>query len=288
MVMLITVAVVLAQSADEDIARYIRALESEAVEERDAAAEKLVQVGERAVPSLEAARKSAGPDASRRIAAVLERIRARIDERETLARIAALPETSASRTYRVTGKGQPSRKVVLKTTKDGDGILLEDVEVWEHDGKASSHRYTQACSIHRFLQARKVRSVYSGQENEPLEGEIKDGTARITLEGVTQTLAVSDRACTPAALLRIVGALPQRKDVSLVVDHFNVLGARVTTDTTLRCAGEEEIDLHDKRVRAWKWEHTGKTLKDHAYWVRDGVTIRAALYAGTQDWVIEK
>ena len=272
----------------DDVSNLVRKLGSDEFETRNAAESKLVELGEKAKPALREALTSKDSEVSARARSALERI-------EWDEHIKSLPKIfpGVPATWFVEGKaiGTVTMKVFQKEGK----LVLEDSWDYEWEGKKQSLKATHVCKSDRALALESVQVVQTQTPPYTWRAEIKDGMLITETQGKEtsgeewtkrKSKEISSTALTHFSLARLIGAFPRRKGFAFEFDLIEPFGINIHRNVKLTCGGEEEVEVGERKIKAWKWELSG-TSRDvpeykQYYWLIEGKVV------GTpKGWVLE-
>jgi hypothetical protein len=263
----------------DDVSSLVQKLGSDELEARNAAENKLVEIGEKARPALREALASKDNEVARRAKSALERID--WDEH-----IKSLPEAFPGEPMTWNFEGKVIGTVTMKASRKEDELVLEDSWEYEWEGKKHSLKATHVCKPDHVLTLRSVRVVQTQTPTYTWRAEVKDGMLLAETQGKEtsgeewtkrQSKEISATALTHFSLARLIGAFPRRKGFAFEFDLIEMPGILIRRNAKLTCLGEQEAEIGDKMIKAWKWELSGIS-RDHPdykqfFWSKEGQVL---------------
>lgn len=263
-------------AAQDEVSKLIEQLGAETIEQRQAAEERLLELGAAAETALTKACESSDAEIAVRVKFLLERIRVAREEKEILRRVQALPKTFGECAFVCYRDGRRIGTGILKTREQDGKILLEDtLEPAEGQGLHPEH-VKQSCRADRFLSVCSIELVYEGGLVQ--NAEVKDGV----MASPRGTTKLSERVVERHALYRVVTLLPPKRESSMAIDLLEGEDFRVRAGCTLTCVGEEELSVDRKNVTAWRWDLRDEKNRIHSFWVGGGVLLKARTSNGME------
>jgi hypothetical protein len=263
----------------DDISSLVRKLGSDELESRNAAESKLVEIGENAKPALREALASNDNEVATRARSALDRI-------EWDQYIKSLPKTFPGVPMTWFYEGNAIGTVTMKVSQKEDNLVLEDSWEYELEGKKHSVKATHVCKADRALTLKSAQVVQTATPAHTWRAEIKDGMLVTETQGKEtsgqewtkrHSKEITSPALTYFSLTRLIGAFPRRKGFAFEFDLIGTFGIDIRRNVKISCAGEEEVEVGEKRIMAWKWELSG-TFRDNPnykeyFWMKEGRVV---------------
>ncbi len=264
---------------ERGIHTLIPRLSSKEVKERQDAERDLLALGSKVIPSLEEAAGSKDAGIAREAASMLATVKRMQEEKDWDRRVKALPETSGTREFTW---GNTGATITMKTSLRGDDLLMEN----EHSVVLNGKRTTiwtvkTVCSADHTFSPHE----FSVEETDDVtgkkrswSGKFKDGKVKVTGDR-TKDLDVTAKTVSDTAFYRMLWTLPTRVGFEYEFDLFG--GLRLQPGQRLTCVGEEEVEIHGRKVKAAKWEFALRLPEVvglyslEYYWVANGKVVKA-------------
>ena len=245
------VLLLITPATPDDVARLLELLRSDKVEVRQEAAQKLAALGEEAEPGLRREAASTDSEVSLRARDVLNTIETRRVERAWDERARRLPEACRDATYTMIDEGKEAGTLRVRTSLEKGKLVFDDEYNLHWRGNRVKVGLKQISSADHELRPERI-TVTADEPMMIYSAEAREKKLLITRQSQTTEVDLPRNLISIAALFRAVPILPKRQGFAFKFFLLDEMG-RVSDESSFSCAGEEEISLDDRKMKAWKW-----------------------------------